>query len=381
MKKKKILHIITSLGSGGTEGVLSRLVLYDQEYADHVVVSLKNNGRYELLLKEKNIVVYSLNFKKNFVSIFEFIKLLLIVNREKPTLIQTWLYHADFIGALAAKFLRIKNLAWNIRASKITIDISNPLLLKLLQVLARMSHFLPTKIASCSVIAKNEHIKIGYDENRLTIIPNGFDSHVFQFKSKARIELRVNWGLGPSDVLLGCIARWDPFKDHDNLFQALALLNHKKSVHCVLMGDSIDPQNKSLMKLIAFYNLSNKIIFASNRLSVAEVMSALDLFILPSVSEGFPNVIGEAMLCEVPVISTDVGDAKLIIDDCGWIVPPSNPMLLSKAIESAISLIGSSMYKNLKIKSRNRIVENFSLARMSNEFQTFWDSIISINSK
>ncbi len=381
MKKNKILHIITSLDSGGTEGVLSRLVLYDREYADHVVISLKNKGKYSGILKKNNVTVYSLNFQKKFGSFFEFIKLVKIVAREKPTLIQTWLYHADFIGTIAAKILRIKNLAWGIRTSKITVEISNPLLLKLVWVLARISRISPAKIASCSVTAMNAHIQIGYDEKKFTIIPNGFDSNEFCFKPKARVELRAKWGLEQSDVLLGCIARWNPFKDHDNLFQALTLLKNNRSVHCVLMGDSIDPKNKPLIELIAYYNLSKQIIFASNQLNVAEVMSTLDLFILPSVSEGFPNVLGEAMLCEVPVISTDVGDSRLIIDSCGWIVPPSNPLLLSKAIDTALSLMGSSQYEELKLKSRNRIIVKFPLENMAKEFHEFWDSIINIKRK
>jgi glycosyltransferase involved in cell wall biosynthesis len=381
LKKNKILHIITSLDSGGTEGVLSRLVLFDREYVDHVVISLKNKGRYGGILEENNITVYSLNFQKKYGSFFEFIKLVKIVAKEKPTLIQTWLYHADFIGTLVAKFLRIKNLAWGIRTSKITVEISNPLLLKLIWILARISRLSQINIASCSVTAMNAHIQIGYDEKKFTIIPNGFDSKEFCFKPKARGELRAKWGLEQSDVLLGCIARWNPFKDHDNLFQALTLLKNNKSVHCVLMGDSIDPQNNPLLKLITHYNLSKQIIFASNQLNVAEVMSALDLFVLPSLSEGFPNVLGEAMLCEVPVVSTDVGDSRLIVDSCGWLVPPSNPLLLSKAMDTAISLVGSSQYEELKLKSRNRIVVKFPLEKMVNDFHEFWDSIINIERK
>ena len=381
MKKNKILHIITSLDSGGTEGVLSRLVIFDRDNTDHVVLSLKKNGRYESILKENKIKVYSLNFQNKFRLIFEFIKLLKIVNREKPTLIQTWLYHADFIGALTAKFLGIKNLAWGIRTTKITIDISSFLTLRLLWVLAKMSPFSPTKIACCSLTAMNEHIKIGYTKNKFTIIPNGYDSTKFNYKQEAGIELRATWGVENSDVVLGCIARWDPFKDHDNLFQALTLLKNNRSIRCILMGSSMHPENMALMKLIDCYNLRKRIIFASSQLDVAKVMSALDFFVLSSVSEGFPNVLAEAMLCEVPVITTDVGDSRLIVDVCGWVVPPSTPLLLAKAIDDAVALMGSSEYEELKLKSRKRIIENFPLARMTNEFHEFWDSIISINVK
>lgn len=379
MKKNKILHIITSLGSGGTEGVLSRLVISDRDRNEHIVISLKKDGRYQSVLSDNNIVVYSLNFQKKIGSIFEFIKLLKIVAREKPVLIQTWLYHADFIGALVAKLLGIKNLAWGIRTSKITVDISNSLVLRLLWVLARMSPFLPTKIACCSVTAMNEHIQIGYDANKFTIIHNGYDSDKFYFKPQGRVKLRSAWGLGISDIAVGCIARWDPFKDHNNLFQALALLKNGESMRCILMGDSMHAGNPALMKLIANYGLGEQIIFVSNQLDVAEVMSALDFLILPSVSEGFPNVVAEAMLCELPVISTDVGESRLIVDACGYIVPPSDPLSLANAINSAVALVGSPEYMELKLRSRKRIIEKFPLRRMMTEFQEFWSAIINSN--
>jgi len=377
LKKNKILHIITSLERGGAEGALSRLIIFDKNKT-HVVVALRNNGYYELILRNNGISVYSLNFQKNLGVFFEFIKLLQIIVTENPSLIQTWLYHADFLGSLAAKILGIKKLAWGIRTSKITLVISNSVVLKLLWILARMSPFFPSKIASCSIVAIKEHVALGYREDKFTVIPNGYDSNLFSYNEKAKVHLRSLWGIEDSEILLGCIARWDPFKDHENLFRALTFLKSNRSIKCVLMGGYMNIDNRKLIELLKQYKLLGRVIFVSTELNVVDVMSSLDFLVLSSVSEGFPNVLAEAMLCEVPVISTEVGDARLIVDDLGWLVPPSDPLLLAKAIDEAVAIFDSIKYKELKFLSRKRIIENFPMARMAREFHAFWDSIIDL---
>ena len=112
----KILHIITSLLDGGAEGVLYRLCSNDK-VNEHLVVSLRDQGKYGKLLSKNGIKIYTLNMKQGKFSIFAFFKLIKILKKEKVNVVQTWLYHADFFGGLAARLAGVNNLIWNVRHS------------------------------------------------------------------------------------------------------------------------------------------------------------------------------------------------------------------------------------------------------------------------
>ena len=105
----KILHIITSLGDGGAEGVLYRLCCNDFKN-EHVVVSLIDQGKYGKLLLKNQTRVYTLDMKAEKFSVITLFKLIKILKKEKPKIVQTWLYHADFFGSIAAKLAGVKNI-------------------------------------------------------------------------------------------------------------------------------------------------------------------------------------------------------------------------------------------------------------------------------
>ena len=109
------------------------------------------------------------------------------------------------------------------------------------------------------------------------------------------------------------------------------------------------------------------------RNDVLKILPNIDINILSSMSESFPNVIAEAMLAKVPCISTDVGDTKFIIGDTGWIVPRKSPLKLAKAICVAIN---KKKYFN-KWNARqnnchNRIANNFELKKMISLYDDIW---------
>ena len=118
LKKKKILHIITSLGDGGAEGVLYRLISETNKIVHHEVIVLSKDNKYEGLLRSKKVKIFNINLK-NKIEIKKLIKLYKLIRRKKY-LIQTWLYHADFLGGLFAYFSGNKNIYWNIRTSEIS---------------------------------------------------------------------------------------------------------------------------------------------------------------------------------------------------------------------------------------------------------------------
>src|SRR5690554_457154 len=128
----------------------------------------------------------------------------------------------------------------------------------------------------------------------------------------------------PSDaILIGMIGRFNPEKDHHNFLSGLASLYVSgRDVKGILIGEGLDECNETLMAWVRELGLEKQLLLLGQRNDIPDILNALDLHVLSSSSEAFPNVIAEAMACGTPCVSTDVGDARLMIGDVGWVVPP-----------------------------------------------------------
>ncbi len=105
----KVLHIITGLNDGGAEGVLTRLCLHSKGVG-HVVVSLMDAGKYGAVLKQAGIQVYCLGMTPGKPNIVSFYRLIKLIREEDPDVVQTWMYHADLLGGLAARLAGVRRV-------------------------------------------------------------------------------------------------------------------------------------------------------------------------------------------------------------------------------------------------------------------------------
>jgi len=358
--------------------VLCRLVADRKEGVEYSVISLKGEGFYGNALRANGLVPYSFGFKRFFqlASFFEFVRLVRLIASLSPDVVQTWLYHADLIGGLAARLAGCRRVVWGIRTSSLSPALNSRFTLMIAWLCARLSGTLPVAIATCSVEAAKEHKRMGYDPAKFQVIPNGFDLGAYAPDMAKRQQLREEWGVAQGEVLFGCVARWDPYKDHPNLLQALTEVAAKGvPVRCVLVGGGLTTKNRVLSGLLSKYNLNGSVILAGSRSDIPAVMNALDFHILPSASEAFPNVVAEAMACGTPCIVTNVGDAAVIVGDTGWVVPPKNPGLLASAIEEARSGFGGENDTKRRTDARQRIENNFSLEKMTQAYRELWQLV------
>ena len=376
----KVLHIITCLDQGGAEAVLCRLVAVKKEGVEYSVVSLKGKGYYSAALEASGVTQHYFQFARFFelASFFEFFRLVRLIARISPDVVQTWLYHADLIGGLAARFAGCKQVVWGIRTADLSPALNSRFTLIVAWLCARLSGVVPASIATCSVAAANAHKNMGYDPAKFQVIPNGFDLTLYKPDLAARQLLRQQWGIADHELLFGCVARWDVYKDHPNLLQALSIAAARGlRFRCVLVGGGLIASNTALMGLLSKYNLENLVVLAGSRADIPVVMSAFDFHVLPSRSEAFPNVVAEAMACGTPCIVTDVGDAALIVGGTGWVVPPASPDLLALALEAAGKSFENKSDAQRRIDARNRIVDNFSLEKMTQSYVNLWQSVAS----
>jgi glycosyltransferase involved in cell wall biosynthesis len=174
------------------------------------------------------------------------------------------------------------------------------------------------------------------------------------------------------------VARYDPYKDHTNLLLSLSILRKRQiNFKCLLVGTQICNENTELMNLISALDIEKNVILIGQRNDVPVIMRSLDFHVLSSSSEGFPNVVAEAMAVGTPCVVTDVGDAAHIVADTGWVVPPGNPAALADAIECAF-LESKRIEWNIRcVAARERIKQHFSIEQMTVNYQNIWREVVS----
>jgi len=375
-KKIKLLHIITGLSTGGAEMMLYKLISkMDRNYFDICIVSLTGIGPVGEKIKKLNISVVAIGMKKGWKGFFgfsEFFRLLRIVKNYKPDAIQTWMYHSDLIGGLVGKLLKVP-VIWNIRQSNLNPKYNKKTTIWTVKICAKFSKVLPKKIICCSYASKDVHSKLGYDENKMVVIPNGFDLNAFLPDRRGGEKVRRELGLNDKTIVIGFAARFDPQKDHKNFFEAAKIL-HKvyPNVRFLLCGDGISWDNKKLREWIEKSGIKKATHLLGRRDDMKNIYNSIDIFCCSSsYGEGFPNVIGEAMACEIPCVVTDVGDSAIIVRDTGFVIPPKNPEALAEAMIKMIE-IGEGKRRELGKKARDRIKENYSIEKIVKNYEQLY---------
>lgn len=368
----KVLHVISSLGIGGAETVLVRLILNDS-HCKHIVVSMMDDGEYSLNLIEAGIPVYSLNMFRGQFEPLKAFKLFRLIRSLKPEVVQTWMYHADLFGGVIARLAGVRKVFWNIRSAFIPRHMPKSTRLSI-RCGAFLSRSVPKAIVVNSEHACTVHRRLGYSGKKMVTIPNGIPMDRFCFDISARLKLRKKLGLSDDCVALGMIARYDVFKDHRNLIRSLKLLILDGLEFTVLLaGKGMESTNKQLVKLLREFEVEDRVYLLGPISNVSAVLSAIDIHVLSSAGESFPNVVVEAMACGVPCVATDVGDVRQVMGDTGWVVPPADAEKLASAIkEASAAFQDRDCWRRRKLKVRERVLNHYSLDVMLTSFWRLW---------
>jgi glycosyltransferase involved in cell wall biosynthesis len=372
----KIVHLISSLDVGGTEMVLYHLLSHmDRQHFQNTVVSLIEVGPVGEKIQALGIPVHSLGMQRGRPSPLGIWRLAHILRHKHPDVLQTWLYHADLLGLLTAALVRVPCTVWNLRASD--MDMSKYRLLSgwTVRLCACLSG-LPQTVIVNSEAGRAFHAQYGYRPRQWALIPNGIDTQSFHRDTSARQEVRHELGLAPEALLIGLIARFDPMKDHTTFLRAAGHLARVKArAQFVLAGEHVTVDNPELSALIAQSHLCGRVHLLGPRSDIPRLTAALDIASLSSVSEGFPNVVGEAMACGVPCVVTDVGDAAQIVGETGIVVPPRNPLALMQGWQQLIEL-GPAGRQKMGWMARERIQQYYSLEQIVRRYETFYMSLV-----
>jgi glycosyltransferase involved in cell wall biosynthesis len=378
MKRIKITHIITGLNTGGAETMLYKLISsMERDLFSPEVISLTDAGPVGDKIQSLDVPVEALGMKRGAPDPRAVFRLACRLRQRRPDLLQTWMYHADLIGGMAAKIAGDIPLAWGIRHSNLDPEGSKRTTIWTAQICARLSGWLPKRIVCCSEASKRVHALLGYDTAKMVVIPNGFDLASFLPDSGARHSVRQELGISPETIIIGLVGRFDPQKDHYNFIRAAALLNQANpDVAYLLCGEGITWDNKALAGWIEEAGLRERFYLLGRRDDMPRIQASLDIAVSSSsYGEGFSNTVGEAMACGVPCVVTDVGDSAIIVGDTGRVVQPKDPAALAGAWGELIRMTPEAR-AGLGAASRNRIMENFSLPVIAARYEQLYRELM-----
>jgi glycosyltransferase involved in cell wall biosynthesis len=206
-----------------------------------------------------------------------------------------------------------------------------------------------------------------FHADRLRVVANGVDSDHFTRDLHAGLRVRREIGVPDGRCLIGRFGRLHPVKGYEDLLEALVLVERwGVPFHAVFVGAG--ETGPSLRQRTEELGLRDHVTWLEPRLDLRPIYSALDLFVSSSRhGEGLPNVVAEAMACEVPCVVTDVGDSSVLVGDTGTVVPPGQPDLLAQAIRRWIDLPDR---LRTGARARQRVIERYSVSSMVTATET-----------
>jgi glycosyltransferase involved in cell wall biosynthesis len=366
-----VVHVITDLDIGGAELMLTRLV--EQPAAGplrSVVVTLGSRGALADRIERAGAPVFALGVRAGTSAPRALWRLVRLLRRFRPDVVQTWLYHADLVGLLAATIARVPHVVWNIRCAELDPRDHPRSLPALLRTLAFASRW-PDAVICNSEAGRRAHGRIGYTPRRWEIIPNGFDTNAFRPSRAAPSWLKRELGINDEATLVGLLARFHPMKDHATFVNAARIVTAANpNVHFVAAGRGVESA-PTITRLVNDLELRSHVHLLPEQADAGRFLAALDVAVSSSYGEAFPNVVGEAMACGTPCVVTDVGDSARIVGDAGVVVPARDPSALAGGITRVLALAPAAR-EALGSAARERIVAEFSIGRVAGRYDRLY---------
>jgi glycosyltransferase involved in cell wall biosynthesis len=382
----RIAHVITDLnGFGGTEATLLRyLQRSNNTKFNHRVVVLKSIGEGNTLgaqMVRSGIEVVELKLASGSISLRGLAQLYLALRAFKPDVISGWLYHPSLLATALAPWLTHKPaVVWNIRSlpfADLLKNTSRFVVQRLLAVLSRITR--PVLVSNASAAMKaHRAIGFGRKHDRWSIIPNGLDAAQYFPDKDDALAVRRALDIPDDALLIGCVGRFVPEKGYAVMFDALASAHQKlgpeiaSRLHFLAIGNGVAAENSLFMKLACRSGLkADHLHLLGKRDDVARLIRALDFFVMPSISEAFPNSLVEAMATGLACIATDVGECAEVLAHPAWIVPAGNAEQLA---DRMVELAGMGVESRAAMGAinRERVAGHFALDTMVDHFDALF---------
>ena len=357
----KVLFLVRQLNIGGAE---RQLVIVANELASRghevIITSFYTGGALSKQLDLGRVRLLSLEKRSRWDLVSMYVKVLQIMRQERPDILHGWMHTQNVIATTIRLFYPGVKLFWCVRASNVE-NVLDPVESVLVWLQARLSTF-ADRIVVNSMAGLEHAASRGVARDKMVFIPNGIDTNAFYPSEKEGKRVRTEWGIGEGLKVIGKVARFDPIKNHPLFLKAAArVAAERPDVRFVCVGHGDAAYLQQLQELTRTLGIENKVQWVQARGDVRAVYNALDIFCSASSSEGFPNVIGEAMACARHCVVTDVGDSKFLVGATGLTVPSDDVEALATGLRETLD--GSP----LNLRARQRILENFTVAHLGDK--------------
>jgi glycosyltransferase involved in cell wall biosynthesis len=350
----KVMHLITELSTGGAQVALRRLLTNcDRQRFDMQVACLYNgDGAVGQQIRQASIPVHDLKMRAK-TDIKAFSRLFHLLRREKPHILHTWMFHANFSGRISGRIARVPIII----SAERTMGQEKWMRRRLDKATAYLADRVVCVSQATAIYAAQV---IGIPESKLAVIPNGVD--LADFDHLPDVDLaRAAWNLPAQGVIIGAVGRLHAVKGFTYLLEAFARLAPDfPQATLLLVGDG--PDRSILEQLAARYRLSQRVTFMGEQTDVPSFLAALDVLALPSLHEGMPNVVLEAMAAGLPVVASHTGGVPEVVvhGETGWLVAAADQGALCKAIFNLLN--DPSRAQAMGKAGRQRVERLFNLA-------------------
>ena len=238
------------------------------------------------------------------------------------------------------------------------------------------SYSVPKVIICAADAGRKVHEQVGYDPSKMRVIPNGLDLDKLKSTPEQRQALRTELGFTNEHKVIGSVGRFNPIKNQQLFVEAAALVaKHYENARFMMVGRDNTWDNTELVGWIKQYDLQQKFVLLGERSDVPICLSAMDIFCLHSKTEGFPNVLGEAMAMGLSCVSTDVGDVGLLMSSrsyiCKSIIFSSIAAVLNKVIK-----LESNELSGLSLNNKSKVFSNYEFHKIIMKYNQIYSELL-----
>jgi len=371
MEKINILHIYQNSKIGGVQQqLLSLLKAYSRERFNPIFCCLGPKEEIGKEIEETKIEFIPLNkLRYNRFSLGIVLELYRLMKKKQIHVVRTHRYRSNLYGRLAAFLAGVPVIIASVHDNYRTDKRPKR------RIMNRILSKITDKIVAVSEDVKEDIIR--YDSinpSKIDVIPNGIDVERFN-PEKNTTDIRKEFSLEEDDIVIGFIGRIVPAKGLKYLLNALPYLKKEfKSIKLLIVGEgSLVEELKERAKK---NNIFDNILFTGRRRDIPEILASINIFVMPSIAEGLPNALLEAMAMGKPIVTTEVGGIPEIVKNGfnGLLVPPRDTLSLSKAIKELIS--NDRLAAKLGQAARDLVHDNLSIKAIAQKWQSLYLSIL-----
>lgn len=365
----RVLHVLSALGIGGTEhGVIKLIRALGADEFEHRICAMRGVDHDFARRMSLESMVSSVGSGREGLQ-FPLFKLVGLMRRIRPHIV-----HTRNFGALEAL------LAARIAGVPVAIHSEHGYELQVLgglpfrrRLVCAALYALADEVFTVSRDLREYHSKQSWrSPAKINVIYNGVNTEQFCPSSEAASSLHTEFGIPPGRVVIGTVGRIVPIKDHASLLEAAEILVRQgKNIHLLIVGSGPAlPQVQE--RAHASSELEGRTTFSGATDRVPEVLKAMDIFVLPSISEGMSNTILEAMASGLPLVVSQAGGNPELVKNAsvGYLFRPRDVQALAVSLSSLVD--NASLRRGFGRAARELAVEQFSLSRMVRSYRDLY---------